>query len=44
MAKDDKKQKLIKATDYLLKDRSISTITTKEIITISKAKRMFSEN
>jgi transcriptional regulator, TetR family len=31
MAKDDKKQKLIKATDYLLKDRSISTITTKEI-------------
>ena len=31
MAKDDNKQKLIKATDALLKDRSISSITTKEI-------------
>ena len=31
MVKDDNKQKLIKATDALLKDRSISSITTKEI-------------
>lgn len=31
MAKDDNKQKLIKATDALLKDRSITSITTKEI-------------
>ena len=31
MEKDDNKQKLIKATDALLKDRSISSITTKEI-------------
>ena len=31
MVKDDNKQKLIKATDTLLKDRSISSITTKEI-------------
>ena len=31
MVKDDNKQKLIKATDVLLKDRSISSITTKEI-------------
>ena len=31
MVKDDHKQKLIKATDALLKDRSISSITTKEI-------------
>lgn len=31
MAKDYNKQKLIKATDALLKDRSITSITTKEI-------------
>lgn len=31
MVTDDNKQKLIKATDALLKDRSISSITTKEI-------------
>ena len=31
MVKDDNKQKLIKATEALLKDRSISSITTKEI-------------
>ena len=31
MVKDDNKQKLIKATDALLKDRSISSITTKDI-------------
>ena len=31
MAKDDNKQKLIKATHALLKDRSITSITTKEI-------------
>ncbi|HEM5300573.1 TPA: TetR/AcrR family transcriptional regulator, partial [Streptococcus suis] len=31
MTKDDNKQKLIKATDALLKDRSITSITTKEI-------------
>ena len=31
MAKDDNKQKLMKATDALLKDRSITSITTKEI-------------
>ena len=31
MEKDHNKQKLIKATDVLLKDRSISSITTKEI-------------
>ncbi len=31
MVKDDNKQKLIKATDALLKDRSITSITTKEI-------------
>ena len=31
MVKDDNKQKLIKATDALLKDRSLSSITTKEI-------------
>lgn len=31
MARDDNKQKLIKATDALLKNRSITSITTKEI-------------
>ena len=31
MARDDNKQKLIKAIDALLKDRSITSITTKEI-------------
>ena len=31
MEKDHNKQKLIKATDVLLKDRSITSITTKEI-------------
>ena len=35
MAKDDNKQKLIKATDALLKDRSITSITTKEITKIA---------
>ena len=35
MEKDDNKQKLIKATDALLKDRSISSITTKEITKVA---------
>ena len=35
MAKDDNKQKLIKATDALLKDRSITSITTKEITKVA---------
>ena len=35
MVKDDNKQKLIKATDALLKDRSISSITTKEITKVA---------
>ena len=35
MEKDHNKQKLIKATDALLKDRSITSITTKEITKIA---------
>ena len=35
MEKDDNKQKLIKATDALLKDRSITSITTKEITKVA---------
>lgn len=35
MAKDDNKQKLINATDALLKDRSITSITTKEITKVA---------
>ena len=35
MEKDDNKQKLIKAIDALLKDRSITSITTKEITKVA---------
>ena len=35
MEKDHNKQKLIKATDALLKDRSITSITTKEITKVA---------
>ena len=35
MEKDDNKHKLIKATDALLKDRSITSITTKEITKVA---------
>ena len=35
MEKDNNKQKLIKATDALLKDRSITSITTKEITKVA---------